>query len=479
MTYEVYFPNPPTVYFDTDAVLGIYYNVLYPEEDQIEEQNLISQWLRGKSDLFPFTDKKFTRSAPFFLGRTPVSVFEGIYAEHVLKLLQEGEVLEEALESSLSYMQEYIIPIYFRKATVIFEKMEQESRPLIKERYKILYESLINCCRASEATLFNSKNNFLSYPEKKELYALLEGYIQKRKKLELPESNRWDHRIVSLKETVENVIKLAPNAPYFLALQEVTSQSLEDLKKSFPSLNWISYNTTTGKKTQYREHEEQLGEFLSFTVTLALSSKLQVVRIEHEELPSVSGSLRRILGVEVIHKELNRHFAIFTVHTDYLVKDQLYERNVESITAFVEKFADRRLPFIFGGDLNAFENIGGDAYIKSLQHSGPFAGSVDYRQGPFFAFPSVADSTFLGHILDSFKMPLEEKEGLPIVQPNALDHIFLKDLKVIFGTRDAGVYDEKGHYVDPYTDVETYKKRLLQRKTASDHFLNAVLFKFD
>jgi hypothetical protein len=252
---------------------------------------------------------------------------------------------------------------------------------------------------------------------------------------------------------------------------------LEDLKKVFPHLQWISYNTTTGEETQYSNHEEHLGEFLSFTVTLALSPGLQVVRIQHEELPFVSGSPRRILGVEVFHQELKKHFAIFTVHTDYLVKDQLYERNVESISSFVEKFAGNRLPFIFGGDLNAFENIGGGMYIKNLQQSGPFNGSIDYRQGPFFAFPSVADSTFLGHILDSFKMPLEEKDGLPIVQANALDHIFLKDLTIIFSTRDAGVYDEKGHYVDPYEDVETYKKRLVQRKTASDHFLNAVLFR--
>ena len=109
-----------------------------------------------------------------------------------------------------------------------------------------------------------------------------------------------------------------------------------------------------------------------------------------------------------------------------------------------------------------------DAYMKKII-------CLAARQ-PFFSPPSIAHATFLGHALDSYKAPFEEQDGLLTVKSNALDHIFLKDLKVIFSVREAGVYDEKGHIIDPYTNTKIFLQRLEERKTASDHFLNAVLF---
>jgi endonuclease/exonuclease/phosphatase family metal-dependent hydrolase len=303
----------------------------------------------------------------------------------------------------------------------------------------------------------------------------LEGSALKGKKLALPKSNHWDRRIGALKEAIDKIIKFAPNSPYFLALQEVTPQSLDDLKEKFPDLNWISYNTTTAEETSNDGREKILGEFLSFTATLGLSKELQVVRQEHQTLPSVSGSLRRMLGVEVYHKTQKRSFAIFTIHTDYLVQENLYERNVQCISEFVQKFSPD-LPFICGGDLNAFESNGGNEYIEKLKKSAPFAGAIDYREGPFYSAPQIAYSTFLGHALDSFKAPLIENNGAVTVQPNALDHIFLNGLHLIYSVREAAVYDENGHIIDPFTNEEAYVEGIKNRKTVSDHFLNAVLF---
>lgn len=472
-----YIQSNPPLYEGLNAVLGLYYNVLYPEEHQIEEQNIISAWLRKSDEGFPFNDLKFSKTAPFFLGRTPITVLEGLFAEQVLYQIQEGKPLKEAFELALDHLEKLVIPIYFKKAEIVWEKMQNEDRVLIKERYRILHHALMSCYQDPEKELAHCKKNYLDHQDQKSLYLLLEAAIQRGKKLNLPESNRWDHRITSLKQTINKVIEQAPNVPYFLALQEVTPQSLEDLKREFPGLNWISYNTTTGKETRNAGEEKILGEFLSFTATLGISPELQVMRVELGPLPSVSGSLRRILGVEVFHKKEQRHFAIFTVHTDYLVQENLYESNVQSISQFVDKFiAKGSLPFICGGDLNAFEGNGGNEYIQDLKKHGPFISCKDYREGPFYCPSPIAYSTFLGHVLDSFKALIEEKNGAVVIEANALDHIFLKNLNIIFSTREAGVYDVKGNLVDPYTMSEQFNQRLAERKTASDHFLNAVLF---
>ncbi|MBA2728115.1 MAG: hypothetical protein H0U49_08095 [Parachlamydiaceae bacterium] len=472
-----FFQKNPPHYKGSQAILGLYYNVLYPEELQIEEQNILSAWVRNSEEAFPFTDKQFSRTAPFFLGRTSITVLEGLFAEQVMDNIQKGRTLNDAFDLALNHLKNFVIPKYTRKAEIVWERMQNEDRPLIKERYGILHHALTSCYQDPEKELAHCKKNYFDHQDQKSLFLLLEAAIQRGKKLNLPESNRWDHRIVSLKQSIQKVTELAPNSPYFLALQEVTPKSLEDLKSAFPNLNWISYNTTTGEETRNSGEEKILGEFLSFTATLALSPELQVVRVEHESLPSVSGSLRRILGVEVVHKKDQHHFAIFTIHTDYLVQENLYERNVESTSQFVQKFiADDNLPFVCGGDLNAFVGDGGNEYIQDLKKHGPFIGCKDYRDGPFYCSSSIAYSTFLGHVLDSFKALLEEKDGIISVEPNALDHIFLKGLKIIFSTREAGVYDEEGNVVDPYLMSELFNRRLSERKTASDHFLNAVLF---
>lgn len=467
----------PPIYQGKDAILGIYYNVLYPEEQQIEEQNLISSWLQSDGDHFPFSKSQFQRTASFFLGRTPVTVLESIFAGQILDSLNKNASLSDSFDTAFAYIKTQIIPRYLAKAKIVMQLIGDENVLLVKERYEILHDSIMSCYDDPEKELSNSKKKYLDYYGQDIFNSLLESAVRKGKELRLPISNRWDHRIVSLKETIKKVINLAPNAPYFLALQEVTPQSLEDLKIAFPDLKWISYNTTTGEETRNTGHEKILGEFLSFTATVALSPELEVVRVEHGPLPSVSGSLRRIMGVEVCYKSNKMRLVIFTIHTDYLVKDNLYDRNVDSISEFVQNFIKaENLPFIFGGDLNVFSTQGGDEYIKNIQQSGPFIGGIDYREGTFYSPASIGNSTFLGHTLDSFKESFEEREGELAVRSNALDHIFLKNLKVIFSLREAGVYDETGHVIDPYVDPDNFMRRLMERKTASDHFLNGVLF---
>lgn len=472
----VFIPKNPECYEKDDAILGIYYNILYPEENQIFEQNILCEWLQNPNDnFFPFEEERFEKTAPFFLGRTPINVFEGIFAEIVLELLIKGFSLDDAIKYGIASIKEKVLPPYKKKAQIVSKLQKSATDNSLKMRYKILFDAINSCCVAPEKELGYSIHTYKEHKDDKILHSLLEGAILKKGKLVLPESNRWDHRIKPLKEAIEKVRSFAPNCPYFLAFQEVTPQSYEDLKLVFPELDWISYNTTTGEETRNIGEEKMVGEFLSFTATLGLSKGLKAIKMALHDLPSVSGSLRKILGVEVIHEASKQNFVIFTIHTDYLVKDNLYEKNVESIADFVKDFASG-LPFIFGGDLNAFENNGGEDFICNLKKSVPFIESEDYRSGPFYSSPHIAYSTFLGHVLDSFKTPIEEKDGLVIVRPNALDHIFLNHLHILFGVREAGVYDEAGHIVDPFASHGKFLERLKERKTASDHFLNAVLF---
>jgi endonuclease/exonuclease/phosphatase family metal-dependent hydrolase len=471
-----YIAQNPEPYLENKKILGIYYNVLYPEEHQVFEQNAICAWLQDfNDDAFPFEEQRFVDAAPFFLGRTPANVFEGLFAEKVWENLENGFSLEEALEFAFIHIKESIVPIYERKATVVNSLKDRETNNSLKVRYETLFNALQNCFANSEKELSYAKQKYLDHKHDGLLDSLLQGSMIKKRQLELPESNHWSRRIISIKETIEKVKSYAPNSPYFLALQEVTPQSYQDLKLKFPDLNWISYNTTTKEETRHSGKEKVVGEFLSFTATLGLSQGLEVINITHEDLPSVSGSLRRILGVEVYHEASQKKFVIFTIHTDYLVKDNLYEKNVESIAGFVQKVAGN-LPFICGGDFNAFEDVGGESYIANLKASAPFVNSIDYRSAPFYCPSPIAYSTFLGHVLDTFKAPFEEKAGNLRVLPNALDHIFLKDLNADFSLREAGVYDKRGHIIDPYERPQEFMEGLKERKTASDHFLNAVLF---
>jgi hypothetical protein len=287
---------------------------------------------------------------------------------------------------------------------------------------------------------------------------------------------RFDNRRKVMVQEIKNIRDKVLQGASFLALQEATPDAVvelkEDLKDVYPT--WISFNNVTDKLTELVDEEEVFGEFSTFTSTLALSPELQVQRHALANLPSTSGiHQRKILGVEVLNTKTDRKFAIFTTHTEHIPAS--YHDTVVKVHEFVRDFVGQNsdLPIVFGGDLNAFEGAaGGEKFIQEMRE-GPFAGGADYREGDqFFVHKSIADSTYIG--MEGVDSRYKFNDG--ILAPNAFDHILTKNVTVICGTRSAVVYDEQGRIVDPYLQAELYQERLERRKTASDHFLNAVIF---
>ncbi|MEI7479854.1 MAG: hypothetical protein WCK25_06030, partial [Actinomycetes bacterium] len=153
----------------------------------------------------------------------------------------------------------------------------------------------------------------------------------------------------------------------------------------------------------------------------------------------------------------------------------LYRDTTAAVHQFVTEFLRPKpsMPCVSGGNLNAFETSDGATFIHELRQ-GPFAEGKDYREGEAFYVPeSIVDSTFLGREHDRFKARLIGGR----LQANALDHIWAKNVTVIAGTRSAAVYDADGRLVDPYTHPHIHQEGLMLRKTASDHFLNAIVFR--
>ena len=72
-------------------------------------------------------------------------------------------------------------------------------------------------------------------------------------------------------------------------------------------------------------------------------------------------------------KRLKERFCIFTTHTDHAIRDGLYEKTAMKIHEFVTEFLGKEdLPFILGGDMNAFEQLNGADFVDLLRNGGPF-----------------------------------------------------------------------------------------------------------
>lgn len=285
----------------------------------------------------------------------------------------------------------------------------------------------------------------------------------------------WETRIHVLKQMIDKIILASPKAPYFLALQEVTPFALEDLKNALAekNLQWISFNNISGKETLPSTQEEIFGESTAFTSTIALSHDLKVLKIELGSLPTESGSIRKIIGVRVQNSYTNEIYNLFSTHTDHKIQNEIYLRTALKIHNFVTQFledAPDNQKLIIGGDLNAFEEQGGDKFLQKLRDL--FPDSQDFRETDYYAPYPINSSSFIGRFDDVFSGSLA-KNGK--VKPSALDHILVGNgIKLHSSHREAGVYSPTGELLDYFSDKQQYMFQLQDRVTFSDHFFNIV-----
>lgn len=463
---------------DKANVLGIYYNILKPQEWDAKVRKNFYSWISNLDYLhFPIKDEDLGFCSPSACLTIANKAFYGQLAKQLRQRLK-SESFEIALENSLKYLEKSVAPIYRKMGEMFYEKEAQQTIPSLKIRFRILAESFEACGKQPKQSLEYAIQKYRAVQNNPtKLNALLIGSIEKSEGQELRILDQWEYRKISLMQMIRDTLDQYSNVPFFLALQEVTPISLEDLKREFidKNVNWISFNNVSGKKTALISFASETvpGEAGSHTATIGLSPELKVQKIKLGFLPTCSGVPRTILGLEVLNINTGKSFAIFSAQTDYMIQDNLYEKNAETLNQFIKEFINEKsLPFIFGGDLNAFEGMQGAEYINNLRIQPMLAQTSDYREGAFFCPMEVKEATFLGHERDDYKMFFDQEGS---VQPNALDHIFLTPKKIL-GFRKAGVYDESSILVDPVKDPGKFKENLHRRNTASDHFMNGVLF---
>ncbi len=449
---------------DCDQVVGIYGNILYPEDQELAQESKIFNWIKDHSKNsntpFPLSIEELTEISLFALKHFPFSqLISKYFTKCTQDYLQEGQSLEIALENA-------------KQKTLIWSQEVIQDIPTFTGRHKILIARLTQCASQIEKTTHHATKIIQQNPEK--AFQSLEE--KKSEQIEAPFT--WDMRTNVFKQLIDKVISASPNSPCFLALQEVTPQALNDLKQTLVErdLQWISVNNISGEMTLAPREEKVLGEATAFTSTIALSRDLEVLKIKLGDLPTESGSIRKILGVRVRNSHTNKVFTIFTTHTDHQIQNDIYMRTAAKIHEFAINFfqdAPDEQQFVIGGDLNVFDQLGGGQYIERLRKL--FAGSKDFRETDYYAPTPIAWSSFIGRPEDPFASQIFE-DG--ILDPNSLDQLIVgSGIELQSAAREAAVYNESGKLLDYYTEKDEYIANLQKRICFSDHFFNIVRFK--
>lgn len=447
----------------SDQVVGIYGNILYPQDKEQIQQKKLTDWIEAYSKdsnaPFPLSPEDLNDISLYILDRFPLGTIHRYFAAQVQQALIAGQSLESALGKA-------------REETLIRANLYREMVhhiPKWEGRCEVLIAKLIECADGVEQIVDRDAKRMRANP--------MEALQQTSSDLIEPPFT-WEMRTQVFKQMIDKVISASPNSPYFLALQEVTPQALSDLKKTFAErdLQWISLNNISGKETLPPQHEEILGEATGFTSTLALSRDLEVLKVELGDLPTESGSVRKILGVRMRNTHTNETFNLFSTHTDHKIQNDIYARTADKIHEFATQFfsdASTEQRFVIGGDLNAFEGSGGDKYIERLREL--FTESQDFRETDYYAPNLIAWSSFIGRYDDTYSGRIA-KDG--IVEPSALDHIIVGNgVELQSAGREAAVYTDSGQLLDYYKERDEYIANLQKRITFSDHFFNIIRFK--
>jgi endonuclease/exonuclease/phosphatase family metal-dependent hydrolase len=455
-------PLPLT--YSSDQLVGIYGNILYPQDREQIQQKKLADWIEADASTpFPLSSEELNEISLYILDRFPLRTMRYFIAASLQESLAQGELLEVALEEAVQKA---------RVRALAYEKIAQNV-PKWEGRCEMLIAKLLECADQAEQIAEQDAKAIRKNP------ALAQQLLETTAPDLIQPPFSWETRTQVFQQMVDKTLSVSPNSPYFLALQEVTPQALSDLKKTLAgrNLQWISFNNLSGKETLEPQQEEILGEATAFTSTLALSPDLQVLKVDLGDLPTESGSVRKILGVRVQNQHTQEIFNLFTTHTDHKIQNNIYERTAAKIHAFATQFFQDASPsdqrFVFGGDLNAFDLLGGGEYVGKLREL--FAGSQDFRETDYYAPPPIAWSSFIGRYDDTYAARLAQ-DGM--VEPSALDHILVGNgIELQSASREAGVYNASGQLLDYYTNRDEYVANLQNRVTFSDHFFNIVRFK--
>ncbi len=214
---------------DSDCIVGVYGNILYPQDEEFKTLGNLSQQIEGyllnQNDLLPLAD--INQISLYALNRLPATMIRSYLANQVQQFLENGQSLKDALENAK------------RNAFTQAERYKEISHIFSawQGRYEILSLKLIQCADDVKSIVDRDVKAIQKNPD------VLQQMIEKnREGVSFPFA--WDMREQVMQQMINKVVSVAPNSSYFLALQEVTPLALSDLKKTFKdrNLQWISFS---------------------------------------------------------------------------------------------------------------------------------------------------------------------------------------------------------------------------------------------
>lgn len=462
-----HFDAPLPLMNDKDQLLGIYGNILYPQDKEMELQKELYSWMKECHNTqtpspCPINAKEMTQISVYMLERFPKKAARVYFAEHLKTSLANEAPFSEALLQATNATESFI-KMFSTTASQFPQDVYQ---------HRVLAKAFQTCVNGLNDQISRYGHYLGKLPNEDRNEHLLKEQFEL-----INPSFSWDLRLKVFRQAVEKMQESSPSSPYFLALQEVTPEALSGLKKTLAdkNLQWISFNNLSNQPTLNQAEEKVAGEATNFTSTIALSQDLEILKTDLGDLPSESGSLRRILGVRVRNKHSNQTYNLFTTHTDHVTNNNLYKRTAKKIHEFASQFLQGqsdRGKIVLGGDLNAFEDKGGEDYLKELKAL--FKSSKDFRETAYYAPPQTAWSTYIGRP-GAPNIPKITRDGS--LEKNALDHILVgPDIKLESAAKEALVYDDSGNLLDYHQHRAVYIANLLKRQTFSDHLFNIVRF---
>ena len=182
----------------SDEIVGIYGNILYPEDRELAQKQKLIDWMEAYSEnsniSFPLSPEELNDISIYRLERFPFSqIISRYFATRVQHHLTEGLSLEIGLENAA-------------QETFIWSQEIIKKIPALNGRSEILIGRLSECANQAELTIERAAKAIRENPEE-----AFKSLLEKRSELIEPPFT-WDVRADVFKQMIDKIISASPNS---------------------------------------------------------------------------------------------------------------------------------------------------------------------------------------------------------------------------------------------------------------------------